>query len=90
MRYTGFRWRGIVYKYLCVMFVLGPSARVFTQMVAALIRGLKETFGILLVAYIDNLLIQAMDKQTCRYHAKITILVLQGLGYRACTTTTHQ
>ena len=35
-----------------------------------------------MVAYIDNLLIQAMDKQTCRYHAKITILVLQGLGYR--------
>ena len=51
-------------------------------MMAAVIRFLKDIFGILVVAYIDDLLIQAVDKQTCQHHAKITILVLQSLGYR--------
>ena len=36
----------------------------------------------MIVAYIDNLLIQAKGKQTCRIHMEITILVLQDLGYR--------
>ena len=30
---------------------------------------------------IDDLLIQAVDKQTCCLHTKITIAVLQDLGY---------
>ena len=38
-------------------------------------------FGILIIANIDNLLIQATDKRTCRLHAEIIILVLPNLGY---------
>ena len=34
-----------------------------------------------MVTYINNLLIQAIDKQTCKYHAETTMLVLQSLGY---------
>ena len=44
-------------------------------------RFLRTTFDIVIVAYIDDLLIQAKDEQTCRIHANITILVLQDLGY---------
>ena len=42
---------------------------------------LRLRFGILIVAYLDNLMIQASEKQTCRLRAEITILVLQDLGY---------
>ena len=80
-KYTRFRRRGIVYEYLTVMFGLGPSARVFTKLMTAVIIFLRTEFGIIIVAYIDNLLIQAADNQTCRLHAEITILVLQDLGY---------
>ena len=41
------------------MFGLGPSARVFTKMMSAVIIFLRETFGILLVTYIEDFLIQA-------------------------------
>ena len=42
---------------------------------------LRLRFGILIVTYIDDLLIQASDKHTCRLQAEKTILVLQDLGY---------
>ena len=38
-------------------------------------------FDILLGTYIDDLLIQATDEQTCRYHAEIVILILKDFGY---------
>ena len=63
------------------MFGLGPSARIFTKLMAAVIVFLRLRLGILIVAYIDDLLIQASDKQMCRLHTEITILVLQDLGY---------
>ena len=55
------------------MFGLGPSSRVFTKLMTAVIIFLRSQFGIIIVAYIDE--------QTCRLHAEITILVLQDLGY---------
>ena len=51
-----------MYKYLCVMFGLGPSARIFTKMMAAVIRFLREVIGMLVIVYIDDLLIQAKDE----------------------------
>ena len=63
------------------MFGLCPSASVFTKMMAAVIGFLRKTFNILLVAYIDDLLIQAADKQTCKLHEELVIIVLQDLGY---------
>ena len=78
-KYTRFRWRDIVYEYLTVMFGLGPSIRIFTKLMAAVIRFLRTEFGMLIVAYINDLLIQARDEQTCRLHAEIVIL--QDLGY---------
>ena len=70
-----------MYKYLTVMFGLGPSARIFTKLMTAVICFLQTAFGMLIVASIDDLLIQAEDEQTCRLHADIVILVLQDLGY---------
>ena len=57
------------------------TKRIFTKLIATVIVFLRRQLGILIIAYIDNLLIQAADAQTCRLHAEITILVLQDLGY---------
>ena len=65
-----------MYKYLTVMFGLRPSARIFTKLMAAAITFLRIMFGMLIVAFFDALLIQAADKQTCRLHADIVILLL--------------
>ena len=63
------------------MFGLGPSTRIFTKIMATVVQFLKEVFDILIIAYIDDLLIQVKDERTCRLHTEITILVLQDLGY---------
>ena len=63
------------------MFGLGPSAFIITKMMAAINRFLREVICVLVVAYIDNLLIQAKNEQTCRLHVEIVILVLHDLGY---------
>ena len=80
-RFTRFRWRGVTYEYKVVMFGLGPSARVFTKMLLPALLFLRDAFGIMLVAYIDDILIQAEDYDTCVRHAEITVLLLQALGY---------
>ena len=64
-----------------MIFGLRPSARIFTKLMAVVIIFLQMQFRVLIIANIDNLLIQAADKQTCRLHAEITILVLPNLGY---------
>ena len=63
------------------MFGLGPSTRIFTKLMTTVITFLRLQSGTCIAAYVDNLLIKATDKQTCRLHAEITILVLQDLGY---------
>ena len=50
-------------------------------MMAVVIKFLRTTFDIVIITYIDNLLIQAKDEQTCRIHAEITIFALQDLGH---------
>ena len=54
-----------MYKYVKVMFGLGPSTRIFTKMMAVVIRFLRKVIGILIIAYMNDLLIQAKDEQTC-------------------------
>lgn len=80
-RFTRFRWREVTYEYLCIMFGLGPSARVFTKVLGPALQFLRATFEIDIVAYLDDLLIQAEDQETCARHAHITVLLLQCLGY---------
>ena len=43
----------------------------------AVIDYLRKTFTSLLVAYINDLLIQAVDEQTCKLHAEVAIIVSQ-------------
>lgn len=80
-RFTRFRWRDVTYEYMCIMFGLGPSARVFTKTLRAVLMFLRDVFGIMVVAYIDDLLIQAADPETCARHAEIAVLVLHCVGY---------
>ena len=80
-RYTWFKWNGTFYEYLVIMFELGASAHVFTKVLKSVIKFLRSAFGILILAYIYDLLIQASDKATCPRHAQTTVLVLRCFGY---------
>ena len=80
-RFMRFRWWCVTYEYLAIIFGLGPSTGVFTKMLWVVLRFLKDAFGIMVVADINDLLIQAADAATCRRHAKIVGLVLHCVGY---------
>ena len=80
-RFIRFRWRNILYEYRTLMFGLTSSPRIFTKVVGQVIKFLRSRFNIWIVAYLDDLLIQAADPETCMLHVQISILVLSILGF---------
>ena len=80
-RFIRFRWRNILYEYRTLMFGLTSSPRIFTKVVCQVIKFLRSRFNIWIVAYLDDLLIQAADPETCMLHVQISILVLSILGF---------
>ena len=79
--YKRFKWRNITYEYPVLMFGLGLSPRVFTKMLRVVLMFLRDSFGIMIIAYIDDLLMQAKDTATRALHSKIPISILQCLDY---------
>ena len=63
------------------MFGLGASPRVFTKVLKVVVKYIRLTFNILIVAYLDDFLIQAKDYDTCRLHIELAILTFQSLGF---------
>ena len=80
-KYVRFVWRNITYEFKCIMFGLGASPRVFTKVLKVVVKYIRLTFNILIVAYLDDFLIQAKDYDTCRLHIELAILTFQSLGF---------
>ena len=54
-----FMWREITYEFQVIMFGLEASPRVFTKVLKAVVRFLRITFAILMIAYLYDFLIQS-------------------------------
>ena len=80
-RFCRFKWRGRVYEYLCMMFGIGPSARVFTKIVKVVLAFLRRSFNTEIAGYIDDLLVMAATVLECLLQAQVVILVFQALGF---------
>ena len=80
-RFIRFVWNDLTYEFMVNMFGLGPSARLFTKVLAAVIRFLRERINMLIQGYIDDLLIQAITKTLCYLHTQVAIIILQCLGF---------
>ena len=52
------------------MFGLGPSTGVFTKMLWVVLRFLKDAFGIMVVAYIKDLLILILQPERCSLRSR--------------------
>ena len=76
-----FKWREVTYEFKVIMFGLEASPRVFTKVLKAVVKLLRITFAMLIIAYLDDFLIQADSVQACKLHTEITILVFQILGF---------
>ena len=80
-RFVRFVWRGICYEFAVIMFGLGASPRVFTKTLKAVVKYLRIIFNILILAYLDDFLIQAPTYEECLLHTEIAVLVFQCLGF---------
>jgi hypothetical protein len=80
-RFVRFVWRNICYEFSVIMFGLAASPRVFTKTLKAVVKYLRMMFDMLILAYIDDFLIQAATYEECLLHTEIAILVFQCLGF---------
>ena len=80
-KYVRFVWRQVTYEFSVIMFGLGASPRVFTKVLKVVVKYLRLTFDILIIAYLDDFLIQAEDYETCLLHTELAILAFQALGF---------
>ena len=80
-KYVRFIWKNVTYEFKCIMFGLGASPRVFTKVIASIIKYLRLTFDMLIMAYLDDFLIQGPNYETCLLHLELAILTFQILGF---------
>jgi hypothetical protein len=80
-RFVRFVWRDLTYEFMTNMFGLGPSARLFTKVLAVVIRFLRKKFSMLIQGYIDDFLIQAMTATLCTRHTHVAIIIFHCLGF---------
>ena len=80
-RFCRFVWNDLTYEFMVNMFGLGPSARLFTKVLSAVVRYLRSTFCILIQGYIDDFLIQANTAALCKLHTHVAIILFHVLGF---------
>ena len=80
-KFIRFVWDDVTYEFLVNMFGLGPSARLFTKVLASVIRFLRSRFGSLVQGYIDDFIFQAITEALCTLHTHIALIILHVLGF---------
>ena len=69
-----FRWKGVLYEFLCLAFGIGPAPRIFTKLMKVPVSILRR-LGIRLVIYLDDLLIMGSSQEEV-IQARDTIMYL--------------
>ena len=81
-KFVRFVWRDLTYEYLTNMFGLGPSARLFTKVLAPVVRFLRRALNSEMAGYIDDFLQQDEDKERCAQKTKAAIIIFFCLGFK--------
>ena len=81
-KFVRFVWRDLTYEFLTNMFGLGPSARLFTKVLAPVVRFLRKALGAQVVGYIDDFLNQDEDEAMCAQKTRAAIIIFFCLGFK--------
>ena len=79
-RYLMFQFRGITYQFECLPFGLTSAPRVFTKIMSPITAWLTQ-LGCRMISYVDNNLILATSRQEAKMWGKLSIALLEGLGF---------
>ena len=80
-RFMRFTFQDKLYEWRVLPFGLTCSPRVFTRLLRQILAFLKCTWGILISAFLDDILVQASSYYMCYFHMQLSALVLMACGY---------
>ena len=75
-----FRWRNQNWQFRAMPFGLCVAPRIFTKLIAHVVKVLQQA-GIWCLPYLDDLLIIAASKEECEYKTRKAIEILNSLGW---------
>lgn len=79
-KYLRFVFKNKIYQFTCLPFGLCVCPLVFTKVMKVVVRYLRQK-GLTSVIYLDDMLCIENSKQKCRFNIKITIELLEWLGF---------
>jgi len=83
-----FRWRGVLYQFICVPFGLAPAPRVFTKILKPVVAFLRSQ-GLRLVIYLDDMLFLNQSEEGLRSDMDRAVSLLQSLGWLISWDKSH-
>ena len=78
--YLGFEYRGQYWRFRCLPFGLNIAPRMFTKVMAHVIK-IMASEGIFVLIYLDDLLIISPTQEKCLEHRDRAIAILEELGW---------
>ena len=78
--FLGFRWRNENWQFRAMPFGLNVAPRIFTKIIAHVVKVMAEA-GIWCLPYLDDLLIIASTQEECQQKADQAVEILQSLGF---------
>ena len=79
-KFLRFSWLGKLFQWAVLPFGLRCSPRVVSKLLRPVIAFLRETWGIMITIYMDDMFLQAPTRAEVYLHAQLVILVLLCLG----------
>ena len=79
-KYVRFRWKNLIYQFLCLCFGLGPAPRLFTKLMKVPMSILRR-LGIRLIIYLDDILIFGSSQEEIELARDTTLYLLENLGF---------
>ena len=78
--YLGFRWKNENWQFRAMPFGLNVAPRLFTKLIAHVVKVMAEA-GIWCLPYLDDLLIIASTKEECQIKSEQAVRILESLGW---------
>ena len=79
-RYVRFKWKNLIYQFICLCFGLGPAPRLFTKLMKVPMSILRK-LGIRLIIYLDDILIFGSSQEEIEMARDTTLYLLENLGF---------
>ena len=79
-KFVSFKWKDLIYQFLCLCFAMGPAPRIFTKLMKVPI-SLMRKLNVRLIIFLDDILLMAASVEELTLARGTLIYLLQNLGF---------